>query len=132
MTVGYNKCIWILSEKDFRDAEGRLSDTDLFNPKSLRLQRQFLGCAAFTKPDSQNRVRIPELMREMAGIDDENKRVVMVGVGNRVECWEKGRWMKYFDEEITDENLVEDARIQGFWSDLGATAQQNGGERDSD
>jgi MraZ protein len=132
LTVGYNRCIWILSEKDFRKAEARLSDTELFNPKALRLQRQFLGCAEFTKPDSQKRVRIPELLREMAGIDDENKTVVMVGVGSHVECWEKGRWMKYFDDELTDENLVEDARIQGFWRDDGRTALQNGGEQDSD
>ncbi len=132
LTTGYNRCIWILSEKDFQAARPALKETELLNPKSLRLRRQFLGCVEHTTPDGQNRIRIPELLRQIAGITAKKNQVVMVGVGQHVECWEKSRWLQYCKQELTDENLVEDARVMGLWSDGPTPSRQNGGELRTD
>lgn len=132
LTAGYNRCIWIISEKDFQAARAALKETELFNPRSLRLRRQFLGCVEHTSHDGQNRIRIPELLREIAGITPANNQVVMVGVGQHVECWEKTRWLEYCKSQLTDENLVEDARVLGLWDDGATSPSRNDGERRTD
>ena len=132
LTAGYNQCIWILNQKDFEAARSGLKETELLNPKSLRLRRQFLGCVEYTSADSQNRVRIPELLREIAGLTGKKNQVVMVGVGQHIECWEKGRWLEYREKELTDDNLVEDARVLGLWGEGARSATRNGGEQNSD
>ncbi|MGD8240474.1 MAG: hypothetical protein PVH68_18105 [Armatimonadota bacterium] len=128
LTAGYNQCIWILNQKDFEAARAGLKETELLNPKSLRLRRQFLGCVEYIAADGQHRIRIPELLREIAGITGKKSQVVMVGVGQHIECWEKGRWLQYRKSELTDDNLVEDARVMGLWSDGVPLPTENGGE----
>ena len=128
LTAGYNQCIWILNHKDFEAARGALRETELLNPKSLRLRRQFLGCVEYTAADAQNRIRIPELLRDIAGITGKKNQVVMVGVGQHVECWERGRWLQYRNTELTDDNLVEDARVLGLWTNGVPVLSRNGGE----
>jgi MraZ protein len=42
--------------------------------------------------DSQGRVRLPAELVRMAGLEGD---VVLLGVGNRVELWNKSRWEAY-------------------------------------
>jgi len=118
LTAGYEDCIWIVSRKDFEAARERLANEDnIFNPKARRLQRRFLGSAHTTQLDNAGRLRIPDLLRELIGLTDDNNQVVMVGVGNRIECWAKQRWLQYQQSELTEESMVEDARALGLWHD---------------
>lgn len=116
LTAGYDDCMWIISRDDFQSALDQLANpANIFNPKTQRLQRRFLGSAHITELDGQNRVRIPEPLRELIGLTDEDNQVIMVGVGNRIECWAKHRWLAYQQTELTESNMVEDARIVGLW-----------------
>ena len=45
--------------------------------------------------DSSGRVLLPEKLRKYAGIDRE---VVMVGVADRAEIWDRARWEKFESE----------------------------------
>lgn len=115
---GYDPCIWILNAEVFKSARETLAnERNIFNPKALRLQRRFLGSAHTTELDKQGRLRVPDLLRELIGLTDDNNQVVMVGAGNRIECWAKDRWLQYQQAELTEAHMVEDARVLGLWHD---------------
>ncbi|MGQ9704389.1 MAG: division/cell wall cluster transcriptional repressor MraZ, partial [Actinomycetota bacterium] len=62
-------------------------------PEGSRERRQMarvlFGNAGEAIPDRQGRLTIPLRLRQMAGLDRE---VVVVGVMNRVEIWNRERW----------------------------------------
>jgi MraZ protein len=60
------------------------------NQKEARAYaRYFLSGAMEVDPDKQGRIGLPQSLREYAGI---SKDVYVLGVGNRVEVWDKAAW----------------------------------------
>ena len=55
-------------------------------------ERFLFGSAYEAEFDDQGRVVIPQELREFAGLTNE---AVFLGVGNRVEIWERETWEKY-------------------------------------
>jgi MraZ protein len=45
--------------------------------------------------DNQGRIRIPEMLREFAGL---KKRVVILGQGNKFEIWDEAVWSREREE----------------------------------
>jgi len=69
----------------------------------------FFSGASEIDVDSQGRIGIPEYLKEFAKIKRE---IVIVGVGNRIEVWDKASWDKFYKEnrkrfEEMAENLFE-------------------------
>ena len=61
--------------------------------------------------DSQGRIRLPAELARMAGLEEA---VVLLGVGDRVELWNKTRWEAYLAElspryDQLAENALSDA-----------------------
>ena len=48
-----------------------------------------MGCAIDAEADKQGRRLLPQSLREYAGLE---KDIVLVGVSNKVEIWDKKRW----------------------------------------
>lgn len=53
------------------------------------IERFILGSAFETEPDAQGRVIIPQLLAEYAELTSD---LVFVGLGDRVEIWDKAKW----------------------------------------
>ena len=45
--------------------------------------------------DSQGRIRLPAELARLGGLEDE---VVLLGVGDRIELWNKSRWEAYLSD----------------------------------
>lgn len=75
--------------KEWRALEDRLRA----NPKFKREQRDFLrfvySSAEDVALDSQGRILVPQGLRQRAGIMRE---VVIIGIMDTIEIWDKGRW----------------------------------------
>jgi MraZ protein len=75
--------------KEWRAIEDRLRA----NPKFKREQRDFLrfvySSAEDVAIDSQGRILVPQGLRQRAGIMRE---VVIIGMMDTIEIWDKGRW----------------------------------------
>ena len=73
------------------------------NTAGRKFSRFLLGSAATCEVDKQGRILLPAVLREFAGIE---KDAVLVGVGSRIEVWNKDKWMQAntFDdmEEIAE------------------------------
>ena len=59
------------------------------NKDARKFVRFFLAGAALVEVDKQGRILLPAVLREFAALE---KDVVLVGVGSRVEIWDKKRW----------------------------------------
>lgn len=80
----------------------------LFTKSDARnFKRLFFSGAVEVDVDKQNRVLIPQHLREYAGIE---KDVMFVGVQEKVEIWSEESWRRFFvqaNDNYTDmaENL---------------------------
>jgi MraZ protein len=54
--------------------------------------RLFYAQAQRVDVDRQGRVRIPSELAQLAGLD---KEVMLIGVRDHVEIWDRGHWEKY-------------------------------------
>ena len=83
--------------------EEKLRSLPLTNAAGRKFSRFLLGSAATCEVDRQGRILLPSVLREFAGIE---KDAVLVGVGSRIEIWNKDKWAEAntFDdmEEIAE------------------------------
>jgi MraZ protein len=86
--------VWGWTPEDFeRDIERPLSEQDPFHPQVLQFSRALLAPAQDVEVDRQGRLRVPPMLRELAGLDRE---VVVNSLVNRIEIWDKVRWEDHF------------------------------------
>jgi MraZ protein len=57
-----------------------------FNASHRGLQRRLVGSATAVEPDGNGRILLPPSLRQAAGLD---KRVLLLGMGNRFEIWDE-------------------------------------------
>lgn len=73
--------------------------------KRRQLQRFFFSGAEECSVDAQGRVVIPPRIREYAGLE---KEIVVVGVSDKVEVWNRGKWEDYMNSPEFDAEAVAD------------------------
>jgi len=66
-----------------------------FQEKILTFMRFFYSGATESQLDKQGRILIPLALRQYAGL---KKEVVIIGVSNRIEIWNKKRWEDFIAE----------------------------------
>lgn len=109
VTKGLDGCLFVFPNEEWNIFEEKLKSLPMSNKDARKFVRFFLAGAAVVELDKQGRILIPPVLRECAGLE---KDVVVVGVGNRVEIWDKGRW----DDATTFNDMDE---IAEHMSDLG-------------
>lgn len=57
--------------------------------------RLYFSQAEGMEIDKQGRIRLPERLMEFAGLQQE---VVLLGVNDRVELWDRPRWDRFMSE----------------------------------
>jgi len=77
-------CLWIYPEPDWERVREQVMRLSTFNPSHRSLQRRLVGSATMLEPDGNGRVLLPATLRQVAGLE---KRVVMMGMGQRFELW---------------------------------------------
>ena len=98
-------------QEEWKTFENKLRTLPLTNKDARTFTRFFLGSAVDGGLDKQGRVLISSALRNFAGLD---KEVVLVGVLDRIEIWDKAKW----DEKnaAVEENMDD---IASHMEDLG-------------
>jgi MraZ protein len=92
ITRGLDGCLFAYRRADWdRLVESRLSTLDTLSPEGRRLQRHFFSGATEADLDKQGRVIVPRELTEHAGLGRE---VVVAGVHDRLEIWDRTAWRK--------------------------------------
>lgn len=76
--------LWLYPEDEWKRVRDEVTSLSTFNPSHRSLQRRLVGSASGTEPDGNARIQLPLTLRQVAGLE---KRVVLLGMGNRFEIW---------------------------------------------
>lgn len=111
ITKGLDGCLFVYPQEEWKTFENKLRTLPLTNKDARTFTRFFLGSAVDGGLDKQGRVLISSALRNFAGLD---KEVVLVGVLDRIEIWDKAKW----DEKnaAVEENMDD---IASHMEDLG-------------
>ena len=100
VTQGLDGCLFVFPNEEWKNFEEKLKTLPMANKDARKFVRFFLAGAALAEVDKQGRILLPAVLREFAGLE---KDVVFVGVGSRVEIWDKKRWEECTSFDDMDE-----------------------------
>ena len=89
VSKGMDGCLFVYANDDWSAFEQKLTSLPLINKEARKFARFFLAGAAQVELDKQGRILLPAALREFAELD---KDVVLVGVGSRIEIWNKDKY----------------------------------------
>ena len=95
VTVDRDHCLLLYPLPEWEDIERKLVRLPSLNEQARRLQRLLIGHATEVEVDSHGRILLPPPLREFAGLD---KRIVLIGQGNKFELWNEDTWNARRDE----------------------------------
>ncbi|MCD8324917.1 MAG: division/cell wall cluster transcriptional repressor MraZ [Clostridiales bacterium] len=110
VTKGLDGCLFVYPNEEWENIENKFKELPHATKEARRFSRFFFAGAADCEVDKQGRVLIPSALREFAGLE---KEVILVGVLNRIEIWNKERWQ---ENELDDMD-----EIAEHMADLGLT-----------
>jgi MraZ protein len=90
--------LYLYPEKEWERVRDEVTGLSTFNPGHRSLQRKLVGSASAVEPDGNGRIQIPQTLRQVAGLE---KRVALLGMGNRFEIW---------DEDVLNQKRAEEER----------------------
>lgn len=95
ITKGLEGCLFIYDSEEWEKIGEKMSQLRLTAKSARGFQRLFYGSAQELSTDKQGRILIPANLREYADIE---KEVVITGISDRIEIWDKDRFDTYIDE----------------------------------
>ena len=112
VTKGLDGCLFAYSQIEWNNFEEKLKTLPLTNKNARDFVRFFLSGAIECEIDKQGRFLIPNNLRTYAKLE---KEVVIIGVGTRIEIWNKKDWTKYSsDENISADEIAENMTMLGI------------------
>ena len=112
VTKGLDGCLFGFSQTEWANFEEKLKALPLSNRNSREFTRFFLSGATECEIDKQGRFLIPNNLRESAEL---KKEAVIIGVGTRIEIWDKEKWKSYnSDENISADEIAENMTMLGI------------------
>ena len=103
--------IWF-SQNEWTNFEEKLKTLPLTNKNARDFVRFFLSGAIECEIDKQGRFLIASNLREYANME---KEAVIIGVGTRIEIWNKEKWKKYnSNENISADEIAENMTMLGI------------------
>lgn len=112
LTKGLDGCLFGFSQSEWANFEEKLKTLPLTNKNARNFVRFFLSGATECEMDKQGRFLVVSNLREYAEMD---KEIVVIGVGNRIEMWNKEKWSKHnSDENISADEIAEKMDFLGI------------------
>ncbi|MFM8333395.1 MAG: division/cell wall cluster transcriptional repressor MraZ [Candidatus Methylumidiphilus sp.] len=102
MTVSPDRCLLLYPLPEWENIERKINKLSSLNKRAKRLQRLLIGHATDCEMDGQGRVLVAEPLRSFAGLE---KRVVLVGQGNKFEIWDEDVWNRSREQWLEEESL---------------------------
>ena len=99
LTRGFEQCLFLFSQPGFDKVLSRLQTQPFGGAELRKMQRLFFSNTHTSQLDASGRLLLPEKLRQFARIERE---VVMVGVAERVEIWDRKAWEKFEAENQGD------------------------------
>ncbi|TXT27270.1 MAG: MraZ protein [Gallionellaceae bacterium] len=111
LTADADGCLLLYPQPEWQPIREKLMQLSAFNPRIRALQRFLVGYAEDVVMDAAGRALISPTLRSYAALD---KRVMLVGQGNKFEIWDEARWQAQHEKmsAFTAGDLP--AELEGF------------------
>ena len=110
LTKGLDGCLFAFSQTEWNNFEEKLKGLPLSDKNARNFVRFLLSGATECEIDKQGRFLIPTNLRISANLE---KDAIIIGVGTRIEIWNKETWEKC-DEEISADEIAENMANLGI------------------
>ena len=92
-------CLVVYPLPEWERIERDIQSLPALKPAVKRFQRLMLGYATDLELDGSGRMLLPQPLREYAQLD---KKLVLVGQGNKLELWSEALWLAERDQALQD------------------------------
>lgn len=92
ITRGLDRCLFIFNAEEWERLAQKLIALPIAQANSRAFTRLMLSGASDVQIDVQGRILVPDYLRQYAAL---KKQVVVTGLYNRIEVWDKEEWEKY-------------------------------------
>ena len=112
ITKGLDGCLFGFSQNEWQIFEEKLKTLPITQKNARNFVRFFLSGAVECEIDKQGRFLISSNLREVAGLE---KEVIIIGVGTRIEIWNKDKWIEYNNiENNSADEIAENMDMLGI------------------
>ena len=92
LTRGLDGCLFIFPQKEWEQLAEKLGRLPFGQQDSRGFVRLLLAGASEVEFDQLGRILVPDFLRDYAAL---KKEVVIAGLFNKLEIWDKTRWLSY-------------------------------------
>ena len=110
VTKGLDGCLFAFSQNEWLNFESKLKSLPLSDKNARNFVRFFLSGATECEIDKQGRFLLPNNLTIAANLE---KEAIIIGVGTRLEIWDKATWEKC-DENISADEIAENMANLGI------------------
>ena len=112
ITRGLDQCLFLYTAKEWQKLAKKISQLPLAQADARGFARLMLGGAMEVSIDNLGRILIPDYLKEYALL---KKKVIFVGLYNRVEVWDEEEFQKYKKKtEMAAEDIAERLKELGI------------------
>ena len=112
VTKGLDGSLFGFSQNEWNNFQEKLKSLPLTNKNARDFVRLFLSGAIECELDKQGRFLLTGNLREYAHLE---KEVAIIGVGTRIEIWNREKWKQYnSDENISADAIAENMTMLGI------------------
>ncbi|MBL8259765.1 MAG: division/cell wall cluster transcriptional repressor MraZ [Candidatus Competibacteraceae bacterium] len=101
LTIDRDRCLLLYPLEVWEEIERQLLRLSSTNKRARALKRLLMGHAEDCEIDSGGRILLPGPLRGFAALE---KRVVLVGQGNKFEIWNDSAWQAWCEAALDGEN----------------------------
>jgi MraZ protein len=103
LTLGFDQCLFLYPLDVWKKIEEKLAALDSLSAEVRQFQRAILRATDEIEIDPQGRIMLSPVLRKEAGIA---KTVVIVGMLQRIEIWDKQRYENYHAQSAQSLELL--------------------------
>lgn len=103
VTKGLDNCLFLYTKDQWEKIAQKLSALPISQSKARAFARHMLAGAMDLEFDTQGRVTLPEYLRDFSGL---KKSVIVAGLFNHLEIWDKNNWDTYKKESEKNSNAI--------------------------
>jgi len=103
VTRGLDSCLFVYAPEEWKKLAVKLSALPFSQANTRAFARLMLAGAMDVEIDGQGRVVLPEYLRQYAKI---SKEVVVAGLYDRLEIWDRPTWERYKTETEKNSNDI--------------------------
>jgi MraZ protein len=103
LVIGSNKKLWLYPDKYYEQLVSQHPAELIPDEQVLRFEQITFGLARWLDLDGTGRIILPEKMIARAGL---GKDVIIIGVRDHLELWNRDEWERYVENGLSEHNQM--------------------------